>query len=399
MRIAIVGGGLGGLAAALFLRQAGLEATVYEQVPELREVGAGIVVSPNMVRPLRRIGLAEKLSAFAVRLEAAWEFRRWKDGRVLFAQPMGDECERLYGTHCYVAHRADLLALLQRALPRHPLHLDHRCIGVEQNEHEAELTFASAGGRTTKASADVVIGADGIHSLVSRAVVPQIDARFSGLCAFRCLVPAEKAPEIALRAVQTLWLGPGRHFVHYPISAGRLVNVVAIVPAGDWRNESWTADGEIADLAAEFDGWDHRVQQLIRSAASTKRWAMYDRDPLERWSEGRITLLGDAAHAMLPFFAQGAAQAIEDAVVLADCLQKADAGSVPQALQRYEAIRRPRTSQVQRMSRGREVRNHLPDGPEQERRDREFASGDPLRQSAWLYGHDAERVDNPLSSP
>jgi len=399
MRIAIVGGGLGGLAAALFLRKAGLDATVYEQVPELREVGAGIVVSPNMVRPLRKIGLGEKLSAFAVRLEAAWEFRRWTDGRVLFVQPMGDECERLYGTHCYVAHRADLVALLQRALPQHPLRLDHRCIDVAQNEHEAELTFASAGGRTTKVAADVVIGADGIHSLVSRAVARQIDARFSGLCAFRCLVPAEKAPEIALRPVQTLWLGPGRHFVHYPISAGRLVNVVAIVPAGNWRNESWTADGEISDLSAQFEGWDHRVQQLIRSAASTKRWAMYDRDPLERWSEGRITLLGDAAHAMLPFFAQGAAQAIEDAVVLADCLQIADAGSVPQALQRYEAIRRPRTSQVQRMSRGREVRNHLPDGPEQERRDREFASGDPLRQSAWLYGYDAERVDNPLSSP
>ena len=399
MRIAIVGGGLGGLAAALFLRKAGLDATVYEQVPELREVGAGIVVSPNMVRPLRKIGLGEKLSAFAVRLEAAWEFRRWTDGRVLFVQPMGDECERLYGTHCYVAHRADLVALLQRALPQHPLRLDHRCIDVAQNEHEAELTFASAGGRTTKVAADVVIGADGIHSLVSRAVARQIDARFSGLCAFRCLVPAEKAPEIALRPVQTLWLGPGRHFVHYPISAGRLVNVVAIVPAGNWRNESWTADGEISDLSAQFEGWDHRVQQLIRSAASTKRWAMYDRDPLERWSEGRITLLGDAAHAMLPFFAQGAAQAIEDAVVLADCLQIADAGSGPQALQRYEAIRRPRTSQVQRMSRGREVRNHLPDGPEQERRDREFASGDPLRQSAWLYGYDAERVDNPLSSP
>jgi len=399
MRIAIVGGGLGGLAAALFLRKAGLDATVYEQVPELREVGAGIVVSPNMVRPLRKIGLGEKLSAFAVRLEAAWEFRRWTDGRVLFVQPMGDECERLYGTHCYVAHRADLVALLRRALPQHLLRLDHRCIDVGQNEHAAELTFASAGGRTTKVSADVVIGADGIHSLVSRAVARQIDARFSGLCAFRCLVPAEKAPQVALRPVQTLWLGPGRHFVHYPISAGRLVNVVAIVPAGNWRDESWTADGEISDLSAEFEGWDPRVHQLIRSAATTKRWAMYDRDPLERWSEGRITLLGDAAHAMLPFFAQGAAQAIEDAVVLADCLQIADAGSVPQALQRYEAIRRPRTSQVQRMSRGREVRNHLPDGPEQERRDREFASGDPLRQSAWLYGYDAERVDNPLSSP
>jgi salicylate hydroxylase len=390
MRIAIIGGGLGGLAAALFLRNAGLDVTVYEQAPKLREVGAGIVVSPNMVRPLRKLGLAEKLSAFAVRLEAAWEFRRWKDGRVLFVQPMGEECERLYGAHCYVAHRADLLALLQQALPQHILRLDHRCVEAKQNAHESELTFATTGGRTTEVTADVVIGADGIHSVVKLAVAPQIDARFSGLCAFRCLVPAEKAPNLALRPVQTLWLGPGRHFVHYPISGGRLVNVVAIVPAGDWRTESWTANGDISDLMAEFEGWDDRLHQLIISAASTKRWAMYDRDPLERWTEGRITLLGDAAHAMLPFFAQGAAQAIEDAVVLARCLQTADTASVQHALRYYEAIRRPRTTQVQVMSRGREVRNHLPDGFEQQQRDIQFANGDPLRQSAWLYGHDVE---------
>jgi salicylate hydroxylase len=161
---------------------------------------------------------------------------------------------------------------------------------------------------------------------------------------------------------------------------------VAIVPAGDWRTESWTAEGSIADLSAAFPDWDERVQQLIVSATDTKRWALYDRSPLERWSEGRISLLGDAAHAMLPFFAQGAAQAIEDAAVLADCLRHAGRDSVAQALQRYERMRRPRASQVQLMSRGREIRNHLPDGPEQRRRDREFADGDPLRQSAWLYG-------------
>jgi salicylate hydroxylase len=169
-----------------------------------------------------------------------------------------------------------------------------------------------------------------------------------------------------------------------------LVNVVAIVPAGDWRTESWTADGEIADLMAQFDGWDEHVRRLIGSAGSTKRWAMYDRDPLERWTVGRISLLGDAAHPMLPFFAQGAAQAVEDAFVLAGCLRTADSGSVHEALRRYEAIRRPRTSRIQVMSRGREIRNHLPDGPEQEQRDAQFACGDPLRESAWLYGHDLQ---------
>jgi salicylate hydroxylase len=390
MRIAIVGGGLGGLAAALFLRKAGLEATVYEQSPQLRDVGAGIVVAPNMVRPLARLGLAHKLEEFSVRLDAAWEFRNWKDGRVLSVQPMGEECARLYGAHCYVAHRADLLALLRGALPRQTLRLDHRLVAIDQDASEAKLNFVSKAGNQTTVTADVVIGADGIHSAVRPLVAPEVEARFSGLCAFRCLVPAENAPEVALRPVQTLWLGPGRHFVHYPISGGRLVNVVAIVPAGDWRDESWMADGEIADLVREFEGWDERVHQLIVSASSTKRWAMYDRAPLEHWTTGRIALLGDAAHAMLPFFAQGAAQAIEDAVVLAECLQGADRDSVWQALLQYETIRRPRASEVQRMSRGREVRNHLPDGPEQQARDAQFAHGDPLRQSAWLYGHDLE---------
>ena len=390
MRIAIIGGGLGGLAAALFLRKAGLDATVYEQYAELREVGAGIVVAPNMVRPLGKLGLADKLASFAVRLEAAWEFRRWVDGRVLFVQPMGDECERLYGTQCYVAHRADLLDMFQGALPANVVRLDHRCIEIDQGEREAELTFVNKAGQRTRVAADVVVGADGIHSAVRLAVAPRVDPRFSGLCAFRCLVPAEKAPEMALRPVQTLWLGPGRHFVHYPISGGRLVNVVAFTPAGSWRTESWTPNGEISDFVAEFETWDDRVRQLIVSASSTKRWAVYDRDPLERWTVGRITLLGDAAHAMLPFFAQGAAQAIEDAAVLAACLRDADVASVPQALQRYEQIRRPRASEAQVMSRGREIRNHLPDGADQRERDAQLATGDPLRQNAWLYGHDIE---------
>lgn len=388
MRIAIVGGGLGGLAAALMLRGAGMDATVYEQADALREVGAGIVVAPNMVRALEKLGLAERLPEFAVRLDAAWEFRNWKDGRVLFVQPMGEECKRLYGAHCHVAHRADLMALLQQALPPGSLRLDARCVGVRQNETDVELVLAGRNGDTFAVTADVLIGADGIHSAVRPFVAPEVDARFSGLCAYRCLVPAASAPAMALRPVQTLWLGPGRHFVHYPVSGGRLVNVVAIVPAGDWRDESWTSDGDVAELTAEFEGWDDRLRQLIRSAGQTKRWAMYDRMPLERWTTGRVSLLGDAAHAMLPFFAQGAAQALEDAVVLAECLRNADPATVPQALARYEAIRRPRASHVQQMSRGREVANHLPDGPEQRERDAQLASGDPLRQSAWLYGHD-----------
>jgi salicylate hydroxylase len=390
MRVVIVGGGIGGIAAALFLRRAGLDATVYEQAQEAREVGAGIVVSPNMVRLMAKLGLAGGLDAFAVKLEAAWEFRRWQDGRVLSVQQMGEACERLYSAHCYVAHRAELLALFQQALPQPLLHLDQRCIEITQDEDGAVATFASRDGRQTRVSADVVVGADGIHSIVRKTVAPEVNARFSGLCAFRCLVPAAQAPSMALRPVQTLWLGPGRHFVHYPVSSGRLVNVVAIVPAGDWRSESWTADGRIEDLMSEFEGWSEPVGKLIRSATETRRWAIYDRDPLERWTEGRVTLLGDAAHAMLPFFAQGAAQALEDAFVLAECLRRATPAEARDALQSYEQIRRPRASQVQLMSRGREIKNHLPDGAAQAQRDQDLGAGNPLRDSAWLYGHDIE---------
>lgn len=388
LRIAIVGGGLGGLVAALFLRQAGIDAQVYEQSRTLREAGAGIVVPPNMVRALAELGLAEALPSFAVQLEAAWEFRRWQDGRVLFSQPMGQACLQMYGAHCYVAHRGDLLALYQRALPAEQVHADRRLVALRNSGDEVELEFAARDGGMHTVRADAVIGADGIHSLLREQLAPAAGSRFSGLCAYRCLVPAEAAPAMARRPVQSLWLGPGRHLVHYPVSGGRLVNIVAIVPAGDWRTESWVAEGDVADLRGEFEGWAAPVQQLLASASQTQRWALYDRSPLERWSQGRVTLLGDAAHAMLPFFAQGAAQATEDAAVLARCLRGVAQEGVPQALARYEGARRPRASQVQSMSRGREIRNHLPDGPEQAQRDAEFASGDPLRQSAWLYGHD-----------
>ncbi len=390
IRVAIVGGGLGGLAAAVFLERSHIDVTVHEQAFELSEVGAGIVVPPNMVRPLRRVGLADRLPDFAVRLEAAWEFRRWQDGRVLFVQSMGEECERLYGGYCYVAHRADLRAMFRQALADRVLRLDQRCVGVNQAKDEVELLFVNRSGQETRVIADAAIDADGIHSTIREAIVSPAAPRFSGLCAFRGLVPAGQRPGMALRPVQTLWIGPGRHFVQYPVRGGRLVNVVASAPAGDWRTESWTAEGQISDMTREFEGWDERLHQLITSATDTKRWALFDRAPLDRWTQGRIGLLGDAAHSMLPFFAQGAAQSIEDALALACCLQSADKGSVEAALRRYEEVRRPRANHVLVMSRGREVRNHLPDGPEQRQRDLELATGQPLRQNAWLYGSDWE---------
>ncbi len=386
--IAIVGGGLGGVACALYLNLAGHRAVVYDTARELRETGAGIVVPPNMVRALEPLGLAQALHDFSVCLDAAWEFRRWENGQILFSQPMGERCLQLYGAHCYVAHRADLLNMLVSSLPQSQLQLGHHCIAVNPVADKIELRFATGNNSHKDVVADVVIGADGIHSLTRDAIVQRKPPRFSGLCAFRCLLPSEASPPMANRSVQTLWLGPGRHFVHYPVRNGELINIVAIVPAGNWREESWTADGDINDLACEFEGWDARLTDMIAAATDTKRWALYDHTPLERWTKGRLALLGDAAHAMLPFFAQGAAQAIEDGAVLAECLRGANTGSVERALQRYESIRKPRATEVQLMSRGREIRNHFADGPQQQQRDEQLANGDPLAQSAWLYGHD-----------
>ncbi|WP_250563644.1 FAD-dependent monooxygenase [Sphaerisporangium fuscum] len=390
LRVAVVGGGLGGLAAALHLRRAGIEAVVYEQASELREVGAGVMIAPNMVRLIRRLGLGDALARCAVWLEAAWEYRRWEDGEVLYSQPMGEACERLYGANVHTAHRADLLAMFHGALPAWAVHLDHRLVALEQGDTEVELTFAHRAGGWTKVRADAVVGADGIHSTVRPLIVTEVEPHFCSLSAFRALVPVEKAPEYARRRVQSLWLGPGRHLVHYPVSGGRLVNVVAVVPTDEWLLESWTADGDLSDFAREFEGWDDRVRRLIAAAASTKRWALYDRSPLERWTSGRVTLLGDAAHAMLPFFAQGAGQAIEDAAVLARCLREADRDSVPKALLSYEAARRPRAGRVQLMSRGRAEYNHLPDGPAQRERDAGLRDGDLLRHNSWLYSYDVD---------
>ena len=386
-RIAVVGGGIGGLAAAAFLHRAGLTATVYEQAPALGEVGAGLVVAPNAVRLLRRLGAMEQLLRRAVPLDWGWEFRRWTDGRVLSVEKLSGVCERLYGERTYVVHRADLLDTVQSAVPGDWIRLGARCTSVDESPHGVRLGFADG----SQAEADVVIGADGVHSVVRRTVAESVPPEYSGICAFRTIVPADAAPDFALRPAQTLWLGPGRHFVHYPINGGQAVNVVAFAPAGDYTDESWSATATIEEFHAEFAGWDPRVTDLIAAGGVPGRWALLDRAPLRHWSRGRITLLGDAAHPMFPFFAQGAAQSIEDAAVLARCLA-ASADDPEQALKRYEAARVERTTRLQQISHGRRDINHLPDGPEQQARDTALAGSDPLVGNGWIYGYDAEEV-------
>ncbi|MFI1031251.1 FAD-dependent monooxygenase [Streptomyces sp. NPDC020951] len=384
-RIAVLGGGVGGLATAGFLRRAGLPSTVYEQAPRLTEVGAGVLVAPNAARQLRRLKVLDVFRERAVRLDTGWEFRRWQDGTVLSSEDLSAACERLYGEHTYTVHRADLLTALMSSVPDDSVRHGHECIGLDHEGDAPRLHFTH--GR--QAEADVVIGADGIHSVVRGTLFGTSPATYSGLCAFRALVPAERAPRFARRPAQTLWIGPDHHLVHYPVSAGALVNLVAVVPAGDFTVESWAATATVAEFLAEFDGWDQRLTDLISAAGTPGRWALLDRAPLSRWSDGGVTLLGDAAHPMFPFLAQGAAQAIEDAAVLARCLA-AGIDDPPAALRRYEQLRLPRTTRLQSVSRDRGHSNHLPDGTEQQARDKAYARQDPLVANGWIYAYDPD---------
>jgi len=386
-RIAILGGGIGGLATAAFLHRAGLSSTVYEQASEMREVGAGVVVAPNAARLLRRLGVLDDFEQRAVQLDVGWEFRRWRDGTVLSAEDLASACERLYGEQTYTAHRADLLDVIGSAVPAGTVRLGSRCVGVTIDDGRPRARFAD--GAT--AEPDILIGADGVHSVARNAVADPAPPTYSGICAFRGLVPAEGAPSLARRNAQTLWIGPGHHLVHYPVSDGRFVNLVAFAPAGDYSVESWTATATVQEFLAEFAGWDDRLLDLIRAAGTPGRWALLDRAPLQRWSAGNVTLLGDAAHPMFPFFAQGAAQAIEDAAVLARCIAD-DPDEPARALRRYESLRIPRTSRLQEVSHARSLINHLPDGPEQEARDSSFADADPLVANAWIYDYDPEKA-------
>jgi salicylate hydroxylase len=365
---------------------------VFEQARQLSEVGAGIQVSPNAVRILRGLGLGDRLHEMAVR-PAAIEMRRWDDGRTLIKRPLGDEGESAFGAPYYVMHRADLLNVLLEAVPDSVVHLGHRCVGIVQDDKGVELSFDNG----SRMDADVVVGADGIHSIVRDALLGPDAPLFSGLSAYRGLVPIERLGFLSESPVVGFWLGPHRHFVHYPVSSGRLMNFVAVIPDEDWRVESWTAPGKVEDALDEFAGWHDHVRRIIGAADETKRWALYDRKPLASWTSGRVTLLGDAAHPMLPFLSQGAVQAIEDAAVLTALLSDASPETVMLVLQRYEAIRKPRTSKVQKGARMRAEFFHLVDGEEQRQRDAMLADDSLPQEAAWLfntgwiYGHDIEQ--------
>jgi len=389
LSIAVIGAGIGGTAAALGLAQAGFEVELFEQASGFGEIGAGIQIGPNASRLLRRLMPKDRLARDAVRPVAVHQ-RRWDDGRTLQRAPLGDEIEAAYGAPYYHFHRADLLAALASQWPRERVHFRHRLAGIDERGERVVARFENGAER----SFDLLIGADGIHSAVRRELFGPEAPRFTGCIAYRGLVPAERMASFGLEVVSGNWMGPGRHFVHYFVAGGRFVNFVGVIERDSWTRESWTDLGEKSDLRAAYQGWHPQVRALIEAVDETFIWALFDRAPLPRWSVGRVTLLGDACHAMLPFMAQGAAQAIEDGATLAACLARG-ADDVPAALKRYETLRLARATRLQELSRLNKTRFHLPDGPEQQRRDAEMAAnGDrSIPAVAWLYAHDAGAID------
>ena len=387
LSIAIIGGGIGGSAAALSLLKAGFDVQVYEQARVLREVGAGIVLTPNAVRLLHGLGLAAELAALGV-APPAWRQRRWDDGRTLMFTPVAPPPGK--PAMFFTSHRSDILNMLAGKIPPERLHLGHKLTGFTDRGGRVELQFA---GRPP-ATADIMIGADGIHSTVRGLLFGAENPRFTGCVAYRGLVPAERLAHLNLPRESQIWMGPGKHFVHYFVSAGRLVNFVCLIDRDAWTKESWTEPGDVKDALAAYEGWHAQVRGIISSVEETFVWGLFDRAPLARWSLGRVTLLGDACHPMLPFMAQGAAQAIEDGAALAICLLRDR--NPGEALRRYEALRLPRTARIQELSSRNKTRYHLPDGPEQQARDAEMATGTTDWSTdavAWIWGHDPAAPD------
>jgi len=388
VRIAVVGSGIGGLTAAVALRQAGFDVDVYEQAPELTTIGGGINMGPNAVRVLYGLGLRAGMEREGVK-PLTHHQRRWDDGRTLAYTTINPRCEELYGAPHITVHRADLLDVIASGFPAGRIHLGHRLAGFDDAGGRVAVWFANG----TRIETDVLVGADGIHSAVRAGLFGDEAPQFAGCVAYRGLVPAERIEDLRLERGNQSWVGPGGHFVHYYVARGSLLNFVGWTEHDAWNREDWTDRATMDRALAAFEGWHPQIGRIIGAADACFIWALFDRDPLPRWSAGRVTLLGDACHPMYPFMGQGAAQAIEDGATLAACLKAG--GDPAAALARYERLRLPRVTRLQEMSRANKLRFHMRDGPMQAARDAEWgksAERDP-EAMRWLYGFDASVLD------
>ena len=346
-KVVIVGAGIGGLALALALRARGIAVELYEQASQLTQLGAGIQLTPNAVKVLRALGVEQRMDAVSF-LPQAVVGRDWRSGRTVFRTPLHGTCEPLYQAPYVHIHRADLQQILREPLPDDIIHLSMRCVEVRtQDNGKVRAVFAD--GRS--AEADVVVGADGIHSAVRESLFGTDAPRFTENICWRSVISFETGPELDLVSPDnSIWFGPNGHVVTYYVRGGRAVNLIACFETTEWQEESWNIRSTKQDLAAAYAGWHPKLQRVFARAEEVYKWGLFDRDPMGSWTVGRATLLGDAAHPMLPYLSQGAAMALEDAMVLARMLARPER-DVLAALRDYEAIRIPRTARVQLSSR------------------------------------------------
>ncbi|MBL4907373.1 MAG: FAD-dependent monooxygenase [Sneathiella sp.] len=392
MRVILVGCGIAGAALSLTLQRAGIDHLVLEQASELAETGAGLQQSPNSIRVLQYLGLMDELKRIGVAPQAHL-FKDYKSGTVLLKTPLMPKVEEYFGAPYYHVHRADLLGIMVNAMDPANIRLNSKVSSVVETRNGVEVTLSDG----TLEKGDVLIGADGLHSMVRQQFFAADAPRHSGCVAWRGLVPVALAQKLGFEQNSYLWMGPHRSAVLYYVRGGDLFNWVGISPYNDNAKESWSQTGSREAALKEYKGWNSQVTDLINDTESLFMTALIDRDPLDAWVTNRVALMGDAAHAMMPYHAQGAGQSIEDAWVLGRCLEMA-AGDIPAALKKYETLRLPRANRVQQQSRGGEHLFHMSDPEEIARRNARFAKhqqddrdGFPAGQR-WLFSYDAEKA-------
>ena len=397
MKVIVVGAGIAGLTLAHSLRVLGIECTVVEQQPVLREIGAGVQIAANGVFVLRRLGLEEALARLASR-PLSYDWRELESGTMLFSSPLGEPMEKRYGAPMYQAYRPDLLAVLGSGLPEGTVRLDAGCVAVAQDGAGASVRLAT--GETLRA--DAVIGADGIHSAVRRGLRGEEKTRFVNILMWRAMIPGERLRSLDLDPRGHYWVGPGRTVITYWVRPGKLFNFLGSVPSDEVHRESWTDSGDVEDMRRSFAGAEPRVRAMLDAIDTAFITGMYYHDPIESWCEGRIAMIGDAAHAMVPFLAQGACQAMEDAWTVASCLAKHGEAAIPAALIEYERRRRPRVTRVQAAARAMVKLVHETDPVQIRSRNGRWKGVsriDPLAETSWgwLFDHDIlAQVERPV---
>lgn len=391
MKVIIAGGGIGGLSAAIALTKVGFEVEVIERAPVIGDVGAGLQLSPNATKGLAGLGVLEAVAALSSRPQAL-EMRLGRTGEKVFSIAIAKEARERYGAPYLHIHRADLIEVLRRAAEFAGVRIR---LGARVSAHVLDADGLRVGLDTGQIiPCDLLVGADGVRSTVRKQMLGEEEPRYTGAVAWRLTVPAEVAPDLPHSAI--VWAGPGRHAVTYRIRRGALINFVGVVETEKWRGESWDQPGDVLELAEDFGDWAQPIPDIIAACGSCFVWALFDRDPLPTWHEERVVLLGDACHPMPPFQAQGAAMAVEDAVVLAKCLHAYGVSTT--ALSTYERLRKPRTSKVLASARANMGVFHRSNAFTQaatygplKLADKLFPSFMRSRQD-WIYGYDVRQV-------